>query len=242
MNFRFRDFEKTFKARFTSNKKLNFVGTSETLTESRITCRIDEKDLYLFYFIKRHPGRTLVFCNSIGCVKRLTALLTLLNCHPLPLHASMQQRQRLKNIERYVNEKYIYLSNFDVFCDRSNFFPPVKKWPPCIITGVISFFVLILFIFCRFSSIENSILIATDVAARGLDIPQIDHVLHYQTPRTSENYVHRSGRTARASREGISVVFIEPTEIRRYIKLCRTLGKGRFAFIIFIYNYLFNLN
>ncbi|CAG9855924.1 unnamed protein product [Phyllotreta striolata] len=152
-------------------------GTSETLTESKITCSIEEKDYYLFYFLKMHPGRTVVFCNSIGCVKRLGALLTLLNCNPLPLHASMQQRQRLKNIDRFTGN-------------------------------------------------ENSILIATDVAARGLDIPRIDHVLHYQTPRTSENYVHRSGRTARASREGISVVFIEPTEIPRYIKLCRTLGKA----------------
>ncbi|XP_050509203.1 ATP-dependent RNA helicase ddx24 [Diabrotica virgifera virgifera] len=152
-------------------------GTSETLTECRITCNIDEKDYYLFYFIKRHPGRTLVFCNSIGCVKRLAALLNLLECNPLPLHASMQQRQRLKNLERF----------------RDN---------------------------------DNGILVATDVAARGLDIPQIDHVLHYQTPRTSESYVHRSGRTARASRQGITILLMEPNELPNYLKLCKTLGKS----------------
>lgn len=71
---------------------------------------------------------------------------------------------------------------------------------------------------------------ATDVAARGLDIPSIEHVLHYQTPRTSESYVHRSGRTARASKDGITVLLIEPSEISNYIKLCRTLGKSVFSF------------
>lgn len=72
-------------------------------------------------------------------------------------------------------------------------------------------------------------LIATDVAARGLDIPHIEHVLHYQTPRTSESYVHRSGRTARASRQGITVLLVEPSELTNYLRLCRTLGKSKFS-------------
>ena len=46
------------------------VGTAETLTESCIHCSITEKDLYLYYFLQQHPGRTLVFCNSIDCVRR----------------------------------------------------------------------------------------------------------------------------------------------------------------------------
>lgn len=75
-------------------------GTSKTLTECRITCQIDEKDYYVYYFLQKHPGRTLIFCNSIGCVRRLANLLGLLQCNPLPLHASMQQRQRFKNLER----------------------------------------------------------------------------------------------------------------------------------------------
>lgn len=69
-------------------------------------------------------------------------------------------------------------------------------------------------------------MVATDVAARGLDIPSVEHVLHYQTPRTSESYVHRSGRTARASKDGITVLLIEPSEFTNYIKLCKTLGKS----------------
>lgn len=70
------------------------------------------------------------------------------------------------------------------------------------------------------------ILVATDVAARGLDIPSVQHVLHYQMPRTSESYVHRSGRTARVFREGITILLIDASEVRNYIKMCKTLGKS----------------
>lgn len=75
-------------------------GTAGSLTESRIACTIDYKDYYLYYFLKRHEGRTLVFCNSIGCVKRLATLFGILDLNPLPLHANMVQKQRLKNLER----------------------------------------------------------------------------------------------------------------------------------------------
>ncbi|KAF9420547.1 hypothetical protein HW555_003297, partial [Spodoptera exigua] len=152
------------------------LGTAETLTESRITCALEHKDAYLYYIVKRHPGRTIVFCNSIGSVKRLAQLFTLLKCRPLPLHASMPQRQRIKNLERFRDD-------------------------------------------------PHGVLIATDVAARGLDIPHVEHVIHYQVPRTAENYVHRSGRTARASREGLTILMMDPSEAYLYTKMCRTLNK-----------------
>ncbi|KAK0617281.1 P-loop containing nucleoside triphosphate hydrolase protein [Immersiella caudata] len=56
------------------------------------------------------------------------------------------------------------------------------------------------------------ILIATDVAARGLDIPGIDLVIHYHVPRAADDYVHRSGRTARASSSGVSILLCGPKE------------------------------
>ncbi|XP_050355828.1 ATP-dependent RNA helicase DDX24 [Nymphalis io] len=152
------------------------LGTAETLTESRIACSLDQKDVYLYYILKRHPGRTIVFCNSIGSVRRLAQLLSLLKCQPLPLHASMPQRQRLKNLERFRDDPL-------------------------------------------------GVLVATDVAARGLDIPNVDHVIHYQVPKTAENYVHRSGRTARATKEGLTILMMEPAEAYSYAKLCRTLNK-----------------
>ncbi|KAI4469412.1 rna helicase [Holotrichia oblita] len=110
-------------------------GMPTTLTECKITCTAQEKDYYTYYFIVKHPGRTLIFCNSIGCVRRLVTILSLLNCNVVALHSSLHQRQRLKNLD-------------------------------------------------KFKGNDNCILIATDVAARGLDISNIQHVIHYQTPRT----------------------------------------------------------
>lgn len=59
---------------------------------------------------------------------------------------------------------------------------------------------------------DTAVLIASDVAARGLDIPNIDHVAHYHLPRSADVYIHRSGRTARAGKEGVSVMFCSPQE------------------------------
>lgn len=59
---------------------------------------------------------------------------------------------------------------------------------------------------------KPTVLIASDVAARGLDIPDIQHVIHYHLPRTADVYIHRSGRTGRAENEGVSVMICSPDE------------------------------
>ncbi|KAJ1328093.1 ATP-dependent RNA helicase DDX24/MAK5 [Microdochium nivale] len=79
---------------------------------------------------------------------------------------------------------------------------------------------------------QASILIATDVAARGLDIPGVDLVVHYHVPRAADTYVHRSGRTARAQQTGLSILLSaaeEVTPTRRLIAKVhsqRDRGKG----------------
>lgn len=60
---------------------------------------------------------------------------------------------------------------------------------------------------------KTQVLVATDVAARGLDIPEVAHVYNYDLPNVPENYVHRIGRTARAGRDGRAVAFCSPAEL-----------------------------
>ncbi|KAA8910742.1 hypothetical protein TRICI_004054 [Trichomonascus ciferrii] len=71
----------------------------------------------------------------------------------------------------------------------------------------------------KFREDQNGVLIATDVAARGLDIPAVQHVVHYHVPKSADLYVHRSGRTARAGLDGVSVVLCSPDEISPFNKL-----------------------
>ena len=66
----------------------------------------------------------------------------------------------------------------------------------------------------RLKSGKLDILIATDVAARGLDVSRISHVINYDVPYDTESYVHRIGRTARAGRDGDAILFISPREKR----------------------------
>jgi len=67
----------------------------------------------------------------------------------------------------------------------------------------------------RFREQKLEILVATDVAARGLDIENITHVINYDIPQDPESYVHRIGRTGRAGKKGVAITFIEPREFRQ---------------------------
>jgi ATP-dependent RNA helicase DDX24/MAK5 len=143
---------------------------AENLKEGLIQCGDLEKDLYLYAVLLLQPTRrALVFTNSINTVRRLTPFLQNLNLPAFALHSDMEQKARLRSIERFK-------------ADNPN------------------------------PNQSSSILIATDVAARGLDIPNIDLVIHYHVPRSADDYVHRSGRTARATNSGVSVLLCGPKE------------------------------
>jgi len=135
---------------------------------------------YLYYFLLQFPnrGRTLVFANAITCVRRVADLFATLNFQIYPLHAQQQQRQRLKNLERFQVSK-------------------------------------------------DGIIVCTDVAARGLDIPGVESVVHYQLARAPEVYIHRSGRTARAGSHGVSLILLgeQADEQSYYRKIMNELGK-----------------
>ncbi len=66
----------------------------------------------------------------------------------------------------------------------------------------------------RLKSGSLDIIVATDVAARGLDVPRISHVINYDIPYDTEAYVHRIGRTGRAGRAGVAILFVSPREMR----------------------------
>ncbi len=102
---------------------------------------------------KQHPGRTLIFVNSIKTARRLDGLLRALELNCRTIHAQLQQRQRLRALESY-------------------------------------------------QAASDGVLVATDVAARGLDISKIQYVIHYDIARSPQVYIHRSGRTARAGEAG----------------------------------------
>ena len=69
------------------------------------------------------------------------------------------------------------------------------------------------------------ILVATDVAARGIDVPTITHVINYDLPKQAEDYVHRIGRTGRAGRTGLAITFAEVNEYIKVHKIERYLNR-----------------
>jgi ATP-dependent RNA helicase RhlE len=82
----------------------------------------------------------------------------------------------------------------------------------------------------KFRSGEARILVATDIAARGIDIDGISHVVNFELPNESESYVHRIGRTARAGAEGIAISFCDATE-RGYLRDIEKLVKRKLTVI-----------
>lgn len=71
-----------------------------------------------------------------------------------------------------------------------------------------------------------NVLVATDVAARGIDIKDVDLVIQFHPPRDVDTYVHRSGRTGRAGAKGISVLLFQPNQARDIVRIERSLGHG----------------
>ncbi|KUL88935.1 hypothetical protein ZTR_03448 [Talaromyces verruculosus] len=141
---------------------------AQGLKEGILECGAMEKDLYLYTLLLYHPAhRCLLFANSISSVRRLSQLLQNLGIPALALHSTMEQKARLRSVERFSSP----------------------------------------------GADPSSVLVATDVAARGLDIKGIDMVIHYHVPRTADMYVHRSGRTARAGASGKSVLICAPDEV-----------------------------
>lgn len=77
----------------------------------------------------------------------------------------------------------------------------------------------------KFRAGSREILVATDVAARGLDIPSVDVVLNYDMPQDSKTYIHRVGRTARAGKSGHAISFVTQYDVEIWMRIEAALGK-----------------
>ena len=164
------------------------------MTEHQIVLDPKHRDSITFYLVKERQsssklttGRTIVFTNTVDQTLRLLGIFSSLypenpntpsSKQVFTLHARLQQKQRLKNLE-------------------------------------------------RFRKSENGVLIATDVACRGLDIPNVERVIHYSPPMNSDIYIHRSGRTARAGRTGDSICLMSSEESIKFHKILGQLKKTR---------------
>jgi superfamily II DNA/RNA helicase len=73
---------------------------------------------------------------------------------------------------------------------------------------------------------DLKLLVASDVAARGLDIPDVSHVFNYDVPHQADDYVHRIGRTGRAGRAGDAITLVTPADGRNLDKVVRLIGKA----------------
>jgi superfamily II DNA/RNA helicase len=70
------------------------------------------------------------------------------------------------------------------------------------------------------------VLVATDVAARGIDVDDVTHVVNYQIPEDEQAYVHRIGRTGRAGKTGVAVTLVDWDELARWAMIDKALGLG----------------
>lgn len=77
----------------------------------------------------------------------------------------------------------------------------------------------------RFRERNLQVLVATDVAARGIDVDDVTHVIQYSIPDEVENYTHRSGRTGRAGKEGVSIALVSPRDTRKVPVLEKIIGR-----------------
>ncbi|MGL5122908.1 MAG: DEAD/DEAH box helicase [Fusobacteriaceae bacterium] len=75
----------------------------------------------------------------------------------------------------------------------------------------------------RFKAKKLNVLVATDVAARGIDVNDLSHVINFAIPQEAESYVHRIGRTGRAGKQGTAITFITPSEYRKLMYIQKTV-------------------
>ena len=160
------------------------------------------KDCYTAYVLNELSGCTaMIFTRTCEATRRLALLLRALGFDAVPIHGNMSQPKRLGCV-----------CCAHMHCSA--------QYADCSVFRALN----------KFKAGERSILVATDVASRGLDIPSVDFVLNYDVPANSKDYVHRVGRTARAGRSGRSLTLVTQYDVELYQRIETLIGKKLDAF------------
>lgn len=141
-------------------------------------------------------GKILVFVNSISYVYRLTPLLSLALVCKDTHERELPGPKKRKKCSKGCSERSLRIIGIHGNLSQKQRIQAIES----------------------FKASDSAVLICTDVLARGLDIPEVDVVVHLQAPRNVSLMIHRSGRTARASREGDCVLFCTPKDVPAYSK------------------------
>ena len=190
------------KLPFQKGQKPTFVDANpdsqmaENLVESIIECKAMEKDLHLYTFlVDNQHGRSKTTATKNG--KPNTARI-------LVFTNSVSAVKRLVPLLQSLNLSSATISPLHSNMPQKSRLRSLEKFSGTNNAG---------------DSTNTTVLVATDVAARGLDIKGISTIVHYHVPRTAETYVHRSGRTARISNSGQSILLCSPDETASVTKL-----------------------
>lgn len=193
------------KLPFQNDQKPVFVDANpesqlaENLSETILECKAMEKDLYLYTFLlqDQHRRKKATQSASSKTAADLTARI-------LVFTNSVSAVKRLVPLIQSLNLPATSISPLHSNMPQKSRLRSLERF-----SGTDE----------KTSMARTSLLIATDVAARGLDIKGITTVVHYHVPRTADTYVHRSGRTARVNNTGSSILLCSPEETASVTKL-----------------------
>lgn len=170
------------------------ISTVSTLSQGYVVCPSERRFLLLFTFLKKNMGNQ-------KAKKKIIVFFS--SCNSVKYHAELLNYIDVPVLDLHVSalaHRFEHLPNASLQGNQKQ----QKR------TNT----------FFEFINAESGILLSTNVAARGLDIPRVDWIVQYDPPDDPRDYIHRVGRTARAGKVGKSLLFLLPSELGflRYLK------------------------
>ena len=180
--------------------------TVSTLIQNYVFLPAKLKEAYLVYLLNELSGQScIIFCATCESTRRITLMLRTLGFAATPLHGKMDQQQRLAS-----------LNNFKAATSQGGALHKTSAKPLS--------FAATLSIGASKQAACN-LMVCTDVASRGLDVPLVDVVLNYDLPSASKDYIHRVGRTARAGRSGRAITLVTQYDVELLQRIEALTGK-----------------